>query len=312
MLERLLDPIFAPFRQAWAKFMGAKNVVDGAAGDIQRLKQLPKQLENKAKLAKQQAQDLGKKAKGARDAAKSAAGKAKGAYGQAQGAAAQAQGYMGGGPGAPPPPGMQGAPNFPPGMPQPGMPPGMPQPGMPPGMPYPGMPQPGMPPGMGPGMPPGMAARPGMPPGPMGAAMGGSPQMGGYAMGGPPMGAAPMGSMPMGGPPGPGNRTMAIMAGGTAGAAIGWLVPIKGPLRGELITLKPISVIGKDPTCDVVFNDPFLSGRHATIRAQNGLFVLEDHSTNGTFVNDRKVQRHELVDNDFVKLGQTMMKFKAL
>lgn len=138
--------------------------------------------------------------------------------------------------------------------------------------------------------------------------------MGGYPMPmGPPMGAAPMGGGPMGPPQGgPGNRTMAIMAGGTSGAAIGWLVPIKGALRGELITLKPVSVIGKDPTCDVVFADPFLSGRHATIRAQNGLFVLEDHSTNGTFVNDKKIQRHELVDNDFVKLGQTMMKFKAL
>jgi hypothetical protein len=114
------------------------------------------------------------------------------------------------------------------------------------------------------------------------------------------------------GPPQPGNRTMAVMAGGTAGFAIGWLVPLKGPHRGELITLKPQSVIGKDPTCDVVFNDPFLSSRHATIRAHNGLFVLEDHSTNGTFVNDRKISRHELVDSDFVKVGQTLLKFKAL
>jgi len=111
------------------------------------------------------------------------------------------------------------------------------------------------------------------------------------------------------------QRTVALATGPSGQGLqqqLGWIVPLKGPHRGELITLKPSSTVGKDPTCDVVFNDPFMSGRHATIRAQNGLFVLEDHSTNGTFVNDRRVQRHELVDNDFVKFGQTMVKFKAL
>jgi hypothetical protein len=128
-------------------------------------------------------------------------------------------------------------------------------------------------------------------------------------MGGPPMG----GPMPMGPPPGPGVRTMAIMAGGATGqGAIGWLVCLKGTNRGELITLKPQSVVGKDPTCDVVLSDPFMSGRHATIRANNGVFVLEDHSTNGTWVNDKKIKTHELVDSDFVKFGQTILKFKAL
>jgi pSer/pThr/pTyr-binding forkhead associated (FHA) protein len=105
------------------------------------------------------------------------------------------------------------------------------------------------------------------------------------------------------------------MFGGGAGSTtglLGWLVPLKGPHRGELHTLKPQSVIGKDPTCDIVFNDSFLSSRHATIRAQGGNFVLEDHSTNGTFVNDKRVTRQELLDNDFVKFGQTLVKFKCL
>lgn len=166
------------------------------------------------------------------------------------------------------------------------------------------------------GGPPGAPPRPGMP---------GAPPQGMMPAQGMPMqyGAMPPGAPPYGAPQGgmapmpyaqqqPGNRTMAVMAGGTSGAAIGWLVPLKGPHRGELITLKPQSVIGKDPTCDVVFNDAFLSARHATIRAHNGLFVLEDHSTNGTYVNDRKISRHELVDSDFVKVGQTLLKFKAL
>jgi pSer/pThr/pTyr-binding forkhead associated (FHA) protein len=62
----------------------------------------------------------------------------------------------------------------------------------------------------------------------------------------------------------------------------------------------------------VCLNDAFMSSRHATIRVQNGMFVLEDHSTNGTVVNDKPIKRHELVDSDIVKMGQTLLKFKAL
>ena len=110
-------------------------------------------------------------------------------------------------------------------------------------------------------------------------------------------------------------KTVMLVPGSTVGAAqqlLGWLVPLKGPHKGELHTLKPMTVIGKDPTCDVVFNDSFMSGRHATIRQQVGKFVLEDHSTNGTFVNDKKIKTHELIDSDFVKFGQTLVKFKSL
>ena len=52
--------------------------------------------------------------------------------------------------------------------------------------------------------------------------------------------------------------------------------------------------------------------RHATIRNNAGKFILEDHSTNGTFVNDKRVTSHDLVDNDFIKFGNTLVKFKSL
>ncbi len=107
-----------------------------------------------------------------------------------------------------------------------------------------------------------------------------------------------------------------IEQGGGAGAPalLGWLVPIKGQQRGELFTLKAMSSIGTDPACDVVLNDPHMSRRHAEIKFQNGSFWLVDlGSTNGTFVNDKKVtQPHELVDSDNVKFGQTPVKFKSL
>jgi hypothetical protein len=94
---------------------------------------------------------------------------------------------------------------------------------------------------------------------------------------------------------------------------LGWIIPLQGPQRGELFTLSPVSVIGTDPKCTIVLNDKFMSSKHAEIKAENGVWVLRDSgSTNGTYVNNRRVDRHELVDNDFIKFGSAMLKFKSL
>jgi hypothetical protein len=94
---------------------------------------------------------------------------------------------------------------------------------------------------------------------------------------------------------------------------LGWIVPLQGAQRGELFTLAPVTSIGTDPKCTVVLNDKFMSSKHAEIKAENGVWVLRDSgSTNGTYVNNRRVDRHELVDNDFIKFGSAMLKFKSL
>jgi hypothetical protein len=96
---------------------------------------------------------------------------------------------------------------------------------------------------------------------------------------------------------------------------LGWLVPLQGAHRGELFTLQPKNVIGNgsDTTVTLVLNDKFMSSKHAEIAAENGLWILRDTgSTNGTYVNNRRVDRHELVDNDFIKFGSAMLKFKSL
>ena len=94
---------------------------------------------------------------------------------------------------------------------------------------------------------------------------------------------------------------------------LGWIVPLQGPQRGELFTLAPVTTIGTDPKCTVILNDKFMSSKHAEIKAENGIWVLRDSgSTNGTYVNNRRVDRHELVDNDFIKFGSAMLKFKSL
>jgi hypothetical protein len=112
-------------------------------------------------------------------------------------------------------------------------------------------------------------------------------------------------------------KTQAFVMDATGGPGshqlCGWIIPLQGPQRGELFTLQPKTTIGTDPKCTVVLNDKFMSSKHAEVAAENGVWVLRDSgSTNGTYVNNRRVDRHELVDNDFIKFGSAMLKFKSL
>jgi len=112
-------------------------------------------------------------------------------------------------------------------------------------------------------------------------------------------------------------KTQAFMvdAAGTSGhmQLLGWLVPLSGAQKGELFTLSPVSQIGTEPTCNVVLTDQFMSSIHAEIKAEGGRWILRDlGSTNGTFVNDQRIDQRELVDNDVVKFGQSPAKFKSL
>jgi hypothetical protein len=112
-------------------------------------------------------------------------------------------------------------------------------------------------------------------------------------------------------------KTQAFVMDATGGPSnmqlLGWIVPLQGPQRGELFQLSPVSSIGTDPKSTIVLNDKFMSSKHAEIKAENGVWILRDSgSTNGTYVNNRRVDRHELVDNDFIKFGSALLKFKSL
>lgn len=106
-------------------------------------------------------------------------------------------------------------------------------------------------------------------------------------------------------------------AGMTAGGMqmIGWLVPLAGAQRGELYTLGSATTIGTDPAqCNLVLGQgQFISSKHAEIKVEAGCWMLKDlQSTNGTYVNDKRVEKQELVDNDLVKFGQCLCRFKSL
>jgi pSer/pThr/pTyr-binding forkhead associated (FHA) protein len=68
--------------------------------------------------------------------------------------------------------------------------------------------------------------------------------------------------------------------------------------------------IGRLPDNMVVIDNPAVSGRHARVYREGNHYVLEDlKSTNGTFVNDKPVARHTLLEGDVVSVGKHTLVF---
>ena len=89
---------------------------------------------------------------------------------------------------------------------------------------------------------------------------------------------------------------------------------MNGPAAIQTLRLRSGGTkIGTAPPADIVINDGFMSTHHCDIQVSPLGFVLVDPgSTNGCYVNDRKVTKHELVDNDTITLGKTNLKFKSI
>ncbi len=80
---------------------------------------------------------------------------------------------------------------------------------------------------------------------------------------------------------------------------------------------EPRTVLGRRLSNDIVISgDKYVSGRHAAIYCDMGAFFIEDlGSTNGTFVNEKRVppgERVRLHDGDLVRLGRSRFKFEIV
>ena len=126
-------------------------------------------------------------------------------------------------------------------------------------------------------------------------------------------------------PPGGGGTVMVNVGSGGGGSGggggskdksrevCGWLVALNGQHKGEDFRIRVgKNVIGTAADCEIVLSDKKLSRKHATIRYEGGEFQIADlDSSNGTHVNDEKVQKHDLIDNDIIKLGDIEFEFKC-
>lgn len=100
---------------------------------------------------------------------------------------------------------------------------------------------------------------------------------------------------------------------GTFMSAIGGSIKLNLIYRNRTYQLKSSAafiVLGRYETCDLIVQHDYVSRRHATIECKRGKFFIQDHSSNGTYINDQTQQcfflrrdMMQLRDNGLISLG---------
>ena len=92
------------------------------------------------------------------------------------------------------------------------------------------------------------------------------------------------------------------------------LIVVRGQQQGKRYELSATSMcIGRDSSADMVINDPKVSRKQAVIeKKDNTVLLVDGGSTNGTYINDRKLESGTSVvlsKEDMIKVGDTVLKY---
>jgi pSer/pThr/pTyr-binding forkhead associated (FHA) protein len=88
-----------------------------------------------------------------------------------------------------------------------------------------------------------------------------------------------------------------------------FLLQFEGAVIKEIPAKDEISV-GRKPDNDVVIDNPAVSGHHCKIvRSGDGFFVEDLNSTNGVFLNAKKIVKSGLQNNDVIGIAKHALKF---
>ncbi len=78
----------------------------------------------------------------------------------------------------------------------------------------------------------------------------------------------------------------------------------------EFVLDKQDITIGRSASNDISIDNLAISGHHATVFATaTGPELVDMNSTNGTFVNEKKITRHCLKDGDIINIGKHQIVF---
>lgn len=78
----------------------------------------------------------------------------------------------------------------------------------------------------------------------------------------------------------------------------------------EVKLSKDETTFGRKPSNDIVIDHPTISGFHGKLRKEGDHYIVEDlNSTNGTFINGRRVKSGQLKDNDQVGIAGHILDF---
>jgi FHA domain-containing protein len=96
----------------------------------------------------------------------------------------------------------------------------------------------------------------------------------------------------------------------SADAPPGWYLALEGSDEDLLLSLSAEPMhLGRGFGAHVLLDDQSVSRRHAIVVMRGGRpRILDDRSTNGTFVNGRRVSQAELTDGDVIVVGRVMLR----
>ncbi|MBV1883069.1 MAG: FHA domain-containing protein [Pseudomonadales bacterium] len=84
-----------------------------------------------------------------------------------------------------------------------------------------------------------------------------------------------------------------------------WTIQTDGGSPVQNFVVKKMAVLGRGKDCDISIPGNYLSRRHVEFNVENGLLHVRDlDSSNGTFVNDKRVSVSRLKDGDRLTLDQ--------
>jgi hypothetical protein len=97
------------------------------------------------------------------------------------------------------------------------------------------------------------------------------------------------------------------------GAIVGTVLQIRsdGDREGEIVAVDgDVLTIGRSPQTDLFLDDVTVSRHHARIVIESEGYLIEDlNSLNGTYVNRKRIERHQLFDGDELQIGKFKLAF---
>ncbi len=85
---------------------------------------------------------------------------------------------------------------------------------------------------------------------------------------------------------------------------------LNGPNRDQVFVLKGGELVGRDPQNAIQVFAPGVSRKHFQFNCEGGKFFVQDlGSSNGTYVNNQRIQKHALIESDMITVGGINLRF---